>query len=382
MAHTIVVIYNKGDVRQRCEFVARPLARLLADRYPDMGMLELHCKPGARALPAIFHELSSRGVHARTYIYCGSDMAGMLWALGARLRGAGIIFRLGGNQPLGLLLLARRALVEIKPGTAIKHLVNYIATRLALLSAHGVITVCEYLTGELRSQGSVPYRIPIFTVPQILRGIPDEGYPLNHAYPKKHGTIRLLTVTNLRFRKKFTPLMDLVRMGLEPAWTAPEGMAVEYDFVVGGPYAAEFKREVEALGPALMERGIHASVHCDVSDVTPWLMRADIFLYASQEDYVPNSIIEAQGRGLPIVVNDFAGLRALLTEGRNALFFRSGSPTDAASKVAGLLADSHAMRTMALANRDNAALSYSAPAVMERLIPFVEFVRNRSTNDA
>lgn len=382
MAHTIVVIYNKGDLRQRCEFVARPLARLLADRYPDMAMAELHCKPGARALSSILRELFSRGVSAKTYIYCGSDMAGMLWAFGARLRGAGIIFRLGGNQLTAFAQLARRALVEFRPSAALKYLANYAATRLSLIYAHGVISVCEYLTEELRSQGSVPYRIPIFTVPQILRGIPDGGYPLDHAYPRERGTIRLLTVTNLRFRKKFTPLMDLVRMGLEPSWAPPEGLSVEYDFVVGGPYASEFKREVEALGPALMERGIHASVHCNASDVSPWLLRADLFLYASQEDYVPNSIIEAQGRGLPLVVNDFAGLRALLAEGRNARFFRSGSPADAASTVSGLLADAHSMRTMAMANRDDTASTYSAPAIMERLIPLVEFVRNRSTSDA
>jgi glycosyltransferase involved in cell wall biosynthesis len=116
--------------------------------------------------------------------------------------------------------------------------------------------------------------------------------------------------------------------------------------------------------------------------VSPWLLRADLFLYASQEDYVPNSIIEAQGRGLPLVVNDFAGLRALLAEGRNARFFRSGSPADAASTVSGLLADAHSMRTMAMANRDDTASTYSAPAIMERLIPLVEFVRNRSTSDA
>lgn len=55
------------------------------------------------------------------------------------------------------------------------------------------------------------------------------------------------------------------------------------------------------------------------SDVRPWLVASDIFVFPSYREGFPNVVIEAGAMGLPSIVTDINGSREIIIDGRNGL---------------------------------------------------------------
>lgn len=86
--------------------------------------------------------------------------------------------------------------------------------------------------------------------------------------------------------------------------------------------------------------GISERLHLPgrVSNVGTWYRAMDLFLLTSEREGIPNSIIEAQYFGLPIVATNVGGLAEGMEHGRTG-FLVPGNAEDYAQKVAEVLTD-------------------------------------------
>jgi glycosyltransferase involved in cell wall biosynthesis len=87
--------------------------------------------------------------------------------------------------------------------------------------------------------------------------------------------------------------------------------------------------------------GVRGRVHIlgDRNDVPDLLAAADLFVFPSVYEGLPNAVIEAMALGLPIVATDIAPHRELLEEGRNALLVRPKSRVELVGAIERLLED-------------------------------------------
>ena len=66
---------------------------------------------------------------------------------------------------------------------------------------------------------------------------------------------------------------------------------------------------------------------------------ADVFLFCSRTEGLPNALLEAMAAGLPIVATDVPGCRDLITDGQTGLLAAKGSVGQIARAVEMLLDD-------------------------------------------
>lgn len=368
----IVVVHNENDPRKRYEFIYGPLSRLVREQYPDVDVSILRQPPRLGGYARIFREAFAKGVRGRWYIACFTDVPGLLWTLVAKMRGGRAVLRFGGNQPSILGIIRDEAFADGRIKEALWHMINFIATRIAMKNAAAILVVCQHLADEFEQQGNIDIKTPVFVIPQIVRNL-DLDTPLAFQYPKQPRQIRLLTVTNLKFTQKSVPLEAFLRMGLDPQWKMEGLPPVRYDILGGGRYESDVRRQVDELSPELKARGIEINVHGYIDDVDSWFKRADLFLYASERDYLPNSILEAQRHGLPIVANDYASLMSMMKDRTNAMFCRTGDSADSARIVSSLLHDYELMKELAEANYNDVRRIHSPEGVMQHMRPMVDF---------
>lgn len=69
------------------------------------------------------------------------------------------------------------------------------------------------------------------------------------------------------------------------------------------------------------------------NDVVTYLKAADVFVLPSQHEGLSNALLEAMAVGLPAIVSDVDGNRALVSDGRDGLTFRTGDLTDLTEKL-------------------------------------------------
>ncbi len=87
------------------------------------------------------------------------------------------------------------------------------------------------------------------------------------------------------------------------------------------------------------------------TDVPRLLKTADVFLFCSRTEGLPNALLEAMAAGLPIVATDVPGCRDLIVHGRTGLLAAKGRPDEIAANLAVLLADADLARRLGLEAR-------------------------------
>ena len=74
-----------------------------------------------------------------------------------------------------------------------------------------------------------------------------------------------------------------------------------------------------------------------VEDVASWLKNIDIFLFTSSSEGLPNSIIEAQTFGVPVISSDVGGLSEIVISGQTGWLIKSDNPNDYSEKIIGII---------------------------------------------
>ncbi|HSW45296.1 MAG TPA: glycosyltransferase, partial [Phycisphaerae bacterium] len=86
-------------------------------------------------------------------------------------------------------------------------------------------------------------------------------------------------------------------------------------------------------------------------DVAGLLRSADLFLFCSRTEGLPNALLEAMAAGLPIVATDVPGCRDLIQDGLTGYVAVSGSASGIATKILAVLDQPSAARRLGTAAR-------------------------------
>lgn len=111
-----------------------------------------------------------------------------------------------------------------------------------------------------------------------------------------------------------------------------------------------------------------------VSDPSLYYRQAAIFVLPSRVEGMSNALLEAQSWGLPCVVSDIPGNRAVVEHNSNGLVIPVGNAAALAEAVCHLLNSPSERTRLGIASRARAVERYSMPAVVDQLVALYQKV--------
>ena len=215
-----------------------------------------------------------------------------------------------------------------------------------LKQADRTISLNEESDRELLAAGFRPERVI-----RMRNGIEVEKFPVREDYTLGHPST-LLFMGRLEPQKDVPTLLrsltllkradtQLVVLGSGPQRQQLEGLAEEW----------QIKERVKFCGR--------------VAEVVPFLQRADLFVLPSLSEGISNALLEAMACGLPCVVSDIPGNRAVVTDGLDACLFPPGNAEALAQVLTTLLDDQSLRWRLGQAARSTVARCFSMQAVTE-----------------
>jgi glycosyltransferase involved in cell wall biosynthesis len=127
-----------------------------------------------------------------------------------------------------------------------------------------------------------------------------------------------------------------------------------------GPMLVSLERQVRAKG--LFS---HVRFCGPTDDPEPFLRAADLFVLPSHHEGMSNALMEAMALGLPAVVSDIPGNRAVAADTESALFVPAGRPEPLAGALLDLMADPARRRALGQAARRHAAACFDLQRVLD-----------------
>jgi len=103
-------------------------------------------------------------------------------------------------------------------------------------------------------------------------------------------------------------------------------------------------------------------------------LAADIFIFPSYHEGMPNAVLEAMAFGLPIITSPVGGLRDFFENNRMGLMTASRDPAVIADLLGRLVEDSSLREAMGKFNRRYATERFAAPVVASKLMGIYEQV--------
>jgi glycosyltransferase involved in cell wall biosynthesis len=129
----------------------------------------------------------------------------------------------------------------------------------------------------------------------------------------------------------------------------------EYYLVLAGEFlvdAENLKRKFEHLIDKLGIRD-HVKNLGRRDDIPQLLKQFDICVLPTENEGLPNSLLEYMAAGKPIIATDIAGNNEVIEDGRNGLLVKPADPGDLADKIIYLIEHAdHAEHMGRVANRD------------------------------
>lgn len=103
-----------------------------------------------------------------------------------------------------------------------------------------------------------------------------------------------------------------------------------------------------------------------VTNVPDYLRASDIFVFPTENDAFPSSLVEAMTCGLPVIATPVGAIKVIVEDGRNGLIVPPGNLDALRSAVERLLNDASLARQIGAVARTTATARYSAELVTER----------------
>jgi glycosyltransferase involved in cell wall biosynthesis len=150
-------------------------------------------------------------------------------------------------------------------------------------------------------------------------------------------------------------------------------LPVKLVLVGEGPERAQLEAQVSRLG--LSDRVVFAGQRNDVIDV---LRSADIFVFPSESEGLPNALIEASLAGLPIVACQVGGVVDVVHHEASAVLTPPRSPGDLAAAIRRLLSDPSFAAGLASAAQGHSRRTYCIEQSLNALYHVYERVLAKS----
>jgi glycosyltransferase involved in cell wall biosynthesis len=193
----------------------------------------------------------------------------------------------------------------------------------------------------------------IFVLPQYC-----DGPAITHDY-RVEGALRLLTVTNLQYAEKAEGVAWLIRQLVE--FCRVNDVLLEFRIAGGGQHLSDVTRflSVIELPPNLkvFPKGF-------VSSLDVCYKEADVFLYHSRLDALPNVILESKRYGLPLLANDSDEFREIVSHKSNGLLYRDADSFQ--DYLSSLANDIHLRKTLGETAQRDHNNSYTIRAIQQQ----------------
>lgn len=145
--------------------------------------------------------------------------------------------------------------------------------------------------------------------------------------------------------------------------------------IFGGHDTPEYRREYEAVGDYIYARGLHWIRRFEPvswAELQRHLHAYDLYILPSRDEQVGVSLLEAMGKGLPVIASTTAGARDYIEHGGNGRIFQSDSLEDLRVQADVLLRDPAILRSAGRRSLELVLTRYSPRAFLERFMPLVQ----------
>jgi len=309
----VVLIIASRDKRDRYRFIAHPLDSV------DLpwSLFQFY----GNYLKNIFLSLWYPFTHPKpdTIIIQGGNLTFFIWVVIGRLWRTRILLRVGGDT-IGILGRKVRSLYAQKrtlQGFTLA--TNLVLTRFVFKNIDTLVTVNGALYPCYKD--AIKPHTPVFEIPQ-----PYLGATLRKKDTFSRGPLSILAVTSFANENKCRPILTCARWLM----SAPE----KYSrfTILGGGFLMDSALSNFGIDlPAARQKNIFFEGF--VSDVSDYMERADLLLYASGSDGLPNVILEGMAFGLPILINTDPVFNRLLENEQDAIFFDLENRADFFSRI-------------------------------------------------
>ena len=314
-----VTIVAPRDPRKRYRFLSESLneqKKTIVDVLAFKGSYLVFC------WESILYALSGRGRQTDLIINIGLDYTSLFWFLLNKftLRKP-IIVRLGGDPISNRYAVLQKFKAEKKYLQALKSWLKDRCSQFVIKHIHYYIVVNEYLEKTLKIH-SLFAKKQFIVAPQFTDIIED-----SICKQKIDNEIHLLTVGNFWFTEKAEGVRDL--LGYFNAIKNQEHAVFN---ILG---AGEKLTHIQTFANKHFKQdGVFKVVFKGyVSEPLKEYKQSHIFVYNSCFDALPNVLLEAMSCGLPVLVNDYEPLKALVEKSKGGIVFQTNNQKDFLDKL-------------------------------------------------
>lgn len=221
----------------------------------------------------------------------------------------------------------------------------------------GVTTVSESLKAQTIETFDI--RHPITVIPNFYAPPPPQSTrdAVRLQMEVSEDELLLLHMSNVRPGKRVVDILEaLARL--------QNRQRVKLCILAGGDFQA-YTAEVSRL--RLDDR---VQVVDDVRDIEPYLLAADIGVYASEAESFGLSILETLAHGKPVVATRTGGIPEVIEDGRTGLLVPIHAPDALATAIDQLIDDPEQRQTMGTAAKEDARKRFSPATIRDRYLAF------------
>lgn len=191
-------------------------------------------------------------------------------------------------------------------------------------------------------------KIPVSKLQVIPNGIDLQEIRPSAYWPPEKRAYRVLAVGRLEQQKGFDWLIQCLAPILreKPEW--------ELVILGDGSQRASLTTQIEAEG---LEKSIRLPGW--QSDLGTWFFQSEIYVLSSRWEGMPNTLIEAMARGLPVVATDVEGVRELLPGSLSEQIVRIHEPLPAEALLRRLIENPPLRQQFGEANRQQIETHFS-----------------------
>lgn len=180
----------------------------------------------------------------------------------------------------------------------------------------------------------------------ITNGIDiDEFYPKKNDgnFPERTGNFKIICGSRLTPRKGISFIIDALKI------LKDKGMIIELDVIGDGNQKEELMQKVKDLK---LENDVKFLGLFKHSELPRYYQNANVYVSASLNEGMSNTMLEALAVGLPIIATDTGGTFETVKDGINGYVIKMESATDIAEKVALLFNDYDLEKKMSQESRN------------------------------
>lgn len=118
----------------------------------------------------------------------------------------------------------------------------------------------------------------------------------------------------------------------------------------------------------------------EVADTAPYLQCADVFVFPSRGEGLPNALLEAMACGCACAASDLEGCQELLDNGQCGVLFTKNNASALTAAVCALLDDPARARALGQAAHHRAAVHFDITAVARRIMSLYEALARRRSS--